>query len=248
MAKEVAKATTTDLMAQVDFTADAGVGVDGADRDSFAIPFLRVLQNISPQVDEIEGARGGMLFNTVTLDLYTEATFLPCAFQRRYIRWADRGTDGSYKGEYTPDEVNAMIASGEASYVDGRLSIDGDRLADTRNHFGLLVSEDGAVQQVILSLSSTQVKKSKQLMSMLSAAKVKASDGRMVTPPTWMNRIKVSTIKESNDKGSWFGVKFSQDGFIDDPDLYQLGKAFHETIAAGEAKAAYGTTETGEQF
>ena len=49
------------------FAEDAGAGMEGATAESFAIPFLGVLQKGSPQVDEasgvaIEGAKAGMLF------------------------------------------------------------------------------------------------------------------------------------------------------------------------------------------
>ena len=91
---------------------------------------------------------------------------------------------------------------------------------------------------MLLPLSSTQIKRSKQLMSMLSSAKVQGPKG-LVTPPTWMNKIKITTGLESNDQGSWYGVRLEADGFIQDKDLYEAGKAFHEAIAAGEAKANF---------
>ena len=53
------------------FAEDAGAGMEGATAESFAIPFLSVLQKGSPQVDEasgvaIEGAKAVMLFENVT--------------------------------------------------------------------------------------------------------------------------------------------------------------------------------------
>lgn len=240
----------------VDFGADSGAGMEGADRDSYAIPFLRVLQKGSPQCDEatpqfIEGAKAGMFYNSVTGRMYdgkVGVTFLPCAFQRRFLRWGPRGGDGAgFRGELLPEEVAAMRDSGKIAELDGRLYVvdaNGevnekkcDRIVDTRNHFGLLV--DGTdVMQVLLTLSSTQIKKSKQLMSMLSNAKVKTPNG-MVVPPTWASKILITTLPESNDQGSWHGVKFEQAGFIGDKDLYEAGRAFHEAISAGEVKANF---------
>src|SRR4051812_47524770 len=57
------------------YEADANAGLEGAKATDFAIPFIVVLQKGSPQVDEqsgqaIEGARQGMLYNTVTGRLY----------------------------------------------------------------------------------------------------------------------------------------------------------------------------------
>lgn len=238
-----------------DIGDDIGGGMEGADKDSFAIPFLRVLQKISPQCDEadaayVEGAKGGMLYNSVTNRLYDGkegVIFLPCAFQRRFLQWAPRGTDGGFRGELLPEQVARMRDEGLIVELDGRLYIadekgeasekKSDRVVDTRSHFGLVVDGDN-VTQVLLTLSSTQIKKSKQLMSILSAAKVKTAAG-LVTPPTWMNQVRITTVLESNDQGSWYGVKFEPEGFVSSKDVYDAGKAFHEAISAGEAKANF---------
>jgi len=256
--KEVAT-QNAGLPAGLDFGNDLGAGMEGVDKDSFAIPFLRPLQKISPEVDEadakfIEGAKGGQLFNSVTQRLYDGkegVLFAPAAYQRRFLRWAPRGSEGGFKGEYTPDEVALMRERGEVVQVDGEglfvADEDGnanpkksDRLADTRSHFGLIIDpETGETQQVLLALTSTQIKKSKQLMSMLNNVKVKGSDGSLVTPPTWVNQFKLTTVLESNDQGSWYGVKFEPAGFIPSQDVYEAGRAFHEAISAGEAKANF---------
>lgn len=71
----------------IDYAADAGAGLEGTDRDSFAIPFLTVLQPTSPQLETIEGAKAGGLINTVTNTLYADGvTIIPCSFQRRWVR------------------------------------------------------------------------------------------------------------------------------------------------------------------
>ena len=77
-----------------------------------------------------------------------------------------------------------------------------------------------------LSLSSTQIKKSKQLIALLSNLVV---GGR--TPPTWLSRVHLTTVPESNDAGSWYGLKVELDGFVTDSELYAYGKAFHEAVA-----------------
>lgn len=260
--KDVTKATESQLPAGIDFAGDVGGGMEGTDKDSFAIPFLRILQKGSPQVDEadaefMEGAKPGMLLNSVNQKLYDGkegVTFIPCAYQRRFLRWAPRG-DGGYKGEYLPEEVAAMRDKGEAIVLEGEglfvADEDGsanpkksDRLVDTRSHFGILYDDEtGEAHQVLMPLSSTQIKKSKMIMSMLSSVKVKGPNG-MVTPPTWVNKIKLSTVLESNDQGSWFGVKPEPIGFIETKDLYDIGKAFHDAIAAGEAKANFAEADT----
>lgn len=239
-------AVPSDLAALME--QDAGNGMEGTDRESFAIPFLRVLQSNSPQVEEgnaqyIDGARPGMFFNTVTQEVYDGkegVTFLPCAYQRRFIQWGPRGSEsGGFKAEFIPEEVAARRANGELTDLDGKLYVGkpdpkkSDTLADTRNHFGILVTEEGPVQ-VLLSLSSTQIKKSKQLMGMLSAVRVNGQ-----VPPTWMSKIRLTTAIEKNDKGSWYGIRIDQDGLVDDVELYEAGKAFYGIIAEGAARVNY---------
>ena len=260
MSKTELSKTEEKALAALDFEQDAGGGLEGADRDSFAIPFLRVLQKGSPQVEEgqpeyLPDAKPGMLMNSVNGDLFDGKegiTILPCAYERRFVIWAPRG-DGGYQGDMTPSEVNAAVEEGRIVQHEGRLYIPLDdgtinekkcsRVQDTRSHFVLIRTEDGGSSQVVFPLASTQIKKSKQLMSILSAVRVKTAKG-MKQPPSWMNKIRVTTVLESNDEGSWYGVRFEREGLETDPEAYAEGKAFHDAVTSGEAKAKYAEQDT----
>ena len=251
--KSVAKKAATGV-GNLNFQDDVGAGMEGADKDSYAIPFLRVLQSTSPQVNEargeyIEGAKPGMLLNTATRKIYDGKEgliILPCAFQRRFIRWAPRGDSNGFKGEFLPEEISQLEADEMAVRHEGRLyALDEkgetphekttDTLSDTRSHFCIVCDEDGH-SQALLALTSTQIKKSKQLMSLLSAAKVDGGNGK-VTPPTWMNQVRITTVHESNDEGDWYGVMFTPEGFITEQDIYDAGKQFYDAVSDGKAKA-----------
>lgn len=242
---------------------DVGSGLEGTDKDSFAIPFLRILQKLSPACDEakaefMEGAKAGMLMNSVSNMLYDGkqgVTFLPCYYQRRFIQWGPRGSDRGYSGEFLPEDVKAMQQEGKVIELEGKLLVadekggvsekKSDVMTDTRSHFGIVIDEKGGVSQALFTLSSTQIKKSKQLMTLLDNAQLKTADG-YVKPPTWVNKIRLTTVLESNDQGSWHGIKIEAEGFIEDANLYAAGKAFHAAIAAGEAKANFAEVK-GEQ-
>jgi len=233
----------------IDFGADVGRGQEGTDRDSFAIPFLRVLQKGSPQCDETTSgfmpeARQGMLYNSVTQELYDGKTgliFLPCVYQRRFLRWGPRGGEGQgFKGEIMPEAAAMMRETKVVVEVDGRLyfPMEGgevnakkcDRLVDTRNHFGLIYDpDDGLYERVLLSLVSTQIKKSKQMMSIVSAVKVNGK-----TPPTWYNKIRITSVPESNDQGSWFGYRFANEGGITSQEVYGAAREFYAAVIAGD--------------
>src|SRR5579864_7705555 len=112
-------AVAADFMDAEDF-AGVGAGFEGADKDSFAIPFIQILQKMSPMVDEddpkhLDGAKAGMLYNTVTQKLTDGKTgllIIPCYYKRTYIRWGGREGEGGFKGEITPKEFDKLVASG----------------------------------------------------------------------------------------------------------------------------------------
>lgn len=257
--QKVDEKSTELALPAIDFAADSGGGMEGAGQESFAIPFLQVLQKGSPQVDEasgvaIEGAKSGMLYDTVTGKLFdgkaAGVLFVPCAYKRVFIHWGPReGAGGGFKGELTGDAIAQMRAAGKIVEFEGRLYAplpDGsvnekkcDRFSDTRNHYGMLVDEEtGAYTPVLLSLTSTQIKKSKMLMSLLAGVKLKGAAGYF-TPPTYANQIRVTTVPESNDKGTWHGVRFELQGQVRAADLYEAAKAFNATVAKGAVAANY---------
>lgn len=237
-------------------------GFEGADKDSFAIPFLQLLQKMSPLVDEdnakyIQGAKAGMLFNTVTQKLYDGKAgliIIPCAYKRSYIQWAGREAEGGFKGEFTPEQIASMQGSGAIVALDGKLykpNEDGsvnekknDRYEDTRSHFVLVIDPTtGEYGQAIISLSSTQIKASKMLMTALQQKKVDTPQGKK-TPPTFANMVKLTTIGMSNDKGAWSGLSFTLDGLVKDVNIYNEAKAFYKAVVDGSVNVDYTKAES----
>jgi hypothetical protein len=232
--------------------------MEGATAESFAIPFLMVLQKGSPQVDPdhpkggyVEGAKAGMLFNNISgtlIDGKTGTRIVPCAYRRVFIRWGSEASGEGFKGELTPEEVAAARADGTVKELENRLYIaleDGtvnekkcDRISDTRNHYVLLLDEEGSATEALLSLSSTQIKKSKMLMSALANVKLKTADGAAFTPATFANIVHVTTVPESNEKGTWYGLRFAIDGTVSN-DVYRAAKVFHSKVVSGAVIAKY---------
>ena len=245
--------------AGIDFAADAGAGLEGADKESFAIPFLLVLQPGSPQVLDatIEGARAGAMMNSVTQTLYPNELFIvPCAFQRRWIRWGARDAGGGFKGELTSAEVAQLREKGVVKELEGRLYFpapDGsvnpktcDHLSDTRSHFVLMMGAptDDIATPAIFALTSTGIKVSKNLLSRIEAIKQRhPSTGVPFTPPSFSHVYRVSTIKKTNDKGTWFLPEIALVGPVSNPGIYAQARAFHKQVTEGKVSAAYDTAQ-----
>jgi hypothetical protein len=260
-ATEVVK-TEEDIVGFMDEADLGGAGFEGTDEQSFAIPFIQVLQKMSPMVDDdnpkhMEGARAGMLYNTVTQRLYdgkVGLSFVPCAYKRCFIQWGGRDADAGFKGEWTTEEVERMKKDNELVEFEGKLykpSADGgqinpkknDLFADTRSHYILLVDENGDTSQAILSLSSSQTKASKMLMTALQQRRMEIN-GVKRTPPTYATMVKLTTIGMANEKGTWSGVRFDlEEGYIKNKAVFEEAKAFWKAIVAGDVKVDYSKSE-----
>lgn len=254
-----------DFMNDMDF--GAGAGFEGADADSFAIPFLTVLQKMSPQVDEdhakyIDGAKAGMLYNTVTGKVYDGkigVVIIPAAFKRSFILWGGREGDGGFKGEFTVDQFEALKADpanriveheGRAYVSDEKGQFDSkksDYYADTRCHFVVVIDpETGEYGNAMISLSSSQIKSSKMLMTSLQQKKVKTARG-MLTPPTYANMVRLTTVGQSNDKGSWSVMQFAIEGMVTDVNLFNEAREFYNAVSKGEVVVDHSKNEPSTQ-
>jgi hypothetical protein len=259
--KDVALATQGGAVAEFMDMSDFGghSGFEGADAESYAIPFLQILQKMSPLVDEdsakyVQGAKAGMIYNTVTGRLYDGKAgilIIPCAYRRSFIRWGGREAENKgFKGVLTVEQFRAIVQDPtKVKEVDRRYFVpneDGsvnekknDYYADTREHFVIVIDpETGEFGNAILSLASSQIKASKKLMTSLSQKKVQTPQG-MKTPPTFANLVRLSTIAQSNDQGTWSGAGFELEGLVSDKGMYESAKAFYSTIIAGEANVDY---------
>ncbi len=225
----------------MDFESDAGMGFENADSDAYSIPYLIVLQSNSPQVDEddgrfIEGAKAGLILNTVTNELFEELSLVPVEYSRRMVEWVPRDAGGGFRGSFDPSDPKICdIERNE----DGKFMLEnGNFLNDTRYHFVLVDKGESQTEPAVIALTSTQIKKSRNWMYAMNNIKFKNKEGKIFTPPSFSHRYKVTSIPESNDKGNWKGWKFTMDGVLgkDDTYLYQSAKLFLEEIKKGAAE------------
>lgn len=247
--KEVAeKKQTTDLVSSGmmdSFEDQADAGYEEADQDSYAIPFIKLLQKMSPEVDEaageyVEGAKAGMFYNSSNGDLADGKTgilILPLHFVRRFHHWAPREEGGGYLGRYSPAEAEGLKTTRDSR---GREAFeDGTYLMDTREHYVFWLSEDRKTWEgAVIALASTQIKKSKKWMTAMRNFKLQKKDGTYFTPPSFARVWRATAVPESNEQGSWFGWKFEPVGLLRDEDiaLFEAAKILREAIAQGEVK------------
>ena len=97
--KAIKKKENTSMALAGMFEEDSNTGLDNMGADDMALPFLRVLGQLSPEINKrdakyVEGAEAGMIFNTVTKVAYDGEkglNIIPCYYKREYVEWSDRG-------------------------------------------------------------------------------------------------------------------------------------------------------------
>jgi len=242
--KEEAGALATNL-----FEADANAGSQNITQEDLALPFLKVLGQLSPEVNKqnskfINGAEPGMIVNSVTKELHDGAKgidVIPVHYERQYVEWQDRGatSTGAPVAIHSASSDIVSTTTRDKSWKD-RLP-NGNYLENTANHFVILLGKSPST--ALISMKATQLKVSKQWNSMMLGLKLPGKNG-MFTPPTYSHIYNLKTVQMSNDKGTWFGWDVSQVGPVTDTGIYQIAKNFAEKNSKGLVKVKHGSEET----
>ena len=226
------------------FEADANEGAQNMSKDDLALPFLKILGQLSPEVNKrdgkyVEGAEPGKIINTVTNELYDSIDVIPCHYKRQYVEWQDRGTStGAPVAIHEADSDIVSQTTRDKSYKD-RLP-NGNYLDNTANHFVLLCGKNPGT--ALISMKSTQLKVSRKWNSMMMGIKMQGKNG-LFTPPTYSHIYKLSTVQMSNDKGTWFGWDVAKAKPVEDKSIYDMAKNFATSVGKGEIQAKHGSEE-----
>jgi hypothetical protein len=223
------------------FEQDALSGFESMGQDDFALPFLRLLTNTSPEVGEVDGAMPGMIYNTVTGDLYDGKKgieVIPVAYVRQYIEWAPRGSGSGAPVAMYP-ATSDVLSRTHREPGDNKDYLDnGNYIENTANHYVMVVNSEGTPEPALITMKSTQLKKSRKWNSMMQSVKVAGKNG-LFTPPMYSQMYRLSTVPESNDKGKWFGWEVERIGPVEDAGIYQAAKDFANSVNAGEVKVKH---------
>jgi hypothetical protein len=172
----------------------------------------------------------GMLFNTVTNQLYTEPVlFVPVYFRMEWIVWKHRDAGGGFIGAYaTQDEAVAAVGehplAGQVTEKDEPVL----EIQDTAQHFGLLVDPNSPLDairttEIVISMSRSQLKPSRQLNS-----QIRISGG-----DRWERYYRLSAVQVDGGRGEYYNWKVEQLGFVPE-DVYKRAEHLYESVKSGE--------------
>lgn len=227
MARAVAKKEETNVVAYTDdrpdFVTDSVRGSENVTTADMTIPRLDVFQSTSPQIDDsdakhIEGAMPGRFWNTATSVVYgKEVLFVPVFFRKEWVIWRDLQKGGGFRG--------AFQSEAEAQHAKQMLDdADDCDIVDTAQHFGMLVTEDGNVEDIVVSCSKTKHKPSRKLNTL---AKMSGGD-------RFASIYRLVVVGAENAAGQkYFNFDVARLGWVSEA-MYERGEKLYEAVKTGD--------------
>jgi hypothetical protein len=243
----------TDLVAaDDDFFSEGGGGLSDFSQSDFLIPYVRILQALSKELQKghakyLQGAEQGAFVNSATRQLISgEKGFyaVPVAFSHRYMAWRPNNAGPAYDMGDDPTKFNAAQPDDNGKRHDD----DGNELTDSLQYFILLVDpETNEWQASVLNFSGVQSRKGKgwattinNRMERFPAGHARA--GQLFRPSMWFYSYKITTVPESNDKGSWYGFSIKEGPKVKDlpngREIFVAASELRKRVEANEVKAA----------
>ena len=241
---------------EIDFAEDRGNDFTAKD---LSIPFVNVLQDKSPQVNKrekgtyVDGAEPGMFYNTATNRLWSGDQgflFVPAHYERRVTEWRPRNAGGGLVKDYGQDE--SILAHTSKNEKKKDVLPNGNEIVVSAMYYGFIV-EDGSCTPAVISLKSTQLKKSRKWNNVIDALRVAdpKNPSARFNPAMFYSVFRLTSAYETNGEGNWYGVNVTRHGNTMDlpngADIYLQARDLRKSVKEGAVRAAVDNPEAAQE-
>ena len=226
------------------FGNDTAKGFENMTQEDLALPFLRILGQLSPQVTEgdakyVSNAKPGMIYNTVTSELYDGKKgikVIPCYYKKDFPEWSDRG-DGPGAPVAVHLSNSPVIQTGKRDGSKIRLP-NGNYLEETASYYVLAETKTGGYTPALITMKSTQLNVSKKWNSMMKTIQIPDGKGGFAIPPMHGVVYNLASTLQKNDKGSWYCLVVNMERIMGaaDKSLYLMSKDFNSNVSKGNVQ------------
>ena len=236
-----AKADKLPAMNMENLEKFAGTGLDTITTDDIATPRLKVLAQMSPELEEIDGAKAGMICNSVSKKIYSGQdgiSVVVCGYDKVWLEWQDRGKGASAPVNiFSPVDKPTNAVRGD----DGKFRLEsGNYLEECANFYCLLLNGGVAPEPAIISMKATQLKAARSWAYSLKNEFIQnPKTKKLFLAPSWYRIYTLTTTKQSNDKGSWYGWVVNKGDFLNSEDTFDMAANFNESVRKGIVKPKY---------
>ena len=205
-----------------------GRGSENVGSKDIQLPRIDLIQALSDQIKKkhdsyIEGAEQGMLFNTLTMELYDEGvSVVPVFFEKQYNAWIDRDSGGGMLGSFDTmvEAENAVAASDKPAEA-----------VETPTHIVYILDADGnPVSEATIPMSRSKNKVSRSWNSLI----------RLNGGDRFSRSYRITAVEDESAKGEYWNFKVTNEGWAGE-EVYLAAEKLYESIVSGETtvKANY---------
>ncbi len=187
---------------------------------TMAIPLIRVLQTLSPQLNKkkpefVAGAQEGMFFNTVTKEVYGPIlNVVVLKFERIFIEWLpERGGLVNY---HSPEHAEQIA---EDKTVFGAWKTESGNILQENYVYFVLLDDRMDEGVAILSLASTGIKIAREWNRLMTTHIMENGKRALPFYLVWT----LETEYRENDKGNWYTFKVQTKNYITKQQYEKIG-------------------------
>lgn len=235
----------------------AGAGFENQTSDDYSIPFIQILQALSPQLQENDELKQGMIINTVTGEVFPGKdgiAFVPATTQHLVCEFKPRDAGGGFVGIHEVNSDVFKLAKDASAEFGKYLTPEGNELVETFYVYGIAIDNDGNSCEAVLGFSSAKIKKYKGWMTKAKTIQIQLQDGRRIPAPLFAHRYRLTTVVEKAPKGSFYNweIKFDGDNaqaarLLPSDPMFQSAVNIKTLIEAGKARAAHESQAPGSE-
>jgi len=206
---------------------------EGIASEDVGIPFISILQDLSPQVKKgpgkVDGAESGDIYESVNQHIWkTGLAVVPCAFQKRWIEWIPRDSGGGFVRSHADE---AILSQTQADPKGRTFLPNGNEIVPTAIHFILAIPNNGLDSfKAIISMARTQRKKSKNWLGKMMSNKLTGPTGRVYTPRMCRYTYILTSVIETKDNNTYYNWNISKAKLLEDESIYQEALNFANTF------------------
>ena len=205
--------------AKVDWTEDAGLGLEDAAQDEFKLPLIKILysSNIPDGIEKTvtdTDVVEGCVFNQTSENAYDgkQGFFaVPCMYKRSFNEWQEMD-----EGNNRPVAVHKEKPLGLTKNGNKDVLPNGNYVEDTGNWFILILDKDrNVIDQGMVTMKSTQKKKSNEWLQKIKSNTLLV-DGKPLNPPMYKCIYRMNVTRQESNKYKYFGWLIKFEDYLDD--------------------------------
>jgi hypothetical protein len=210
--KKTEEPATGTAVTAYDYGAAAGDGMGDVQNVRPEVPFINLLQSLSPEVQDgdekqVQGARPGQFLNSLTRELSTALDCVLASVKLVYNEWSPRSAGGGFVCTHDPE--SAIVAEAKAAAKKTKKpwelkAENGNDIVETYVAFLVLTINGEPISPAIMTFTKTKIRRLQQAMARMASFRG-AKD-----VPIYAHGLSLRATREKNKAGqTYFNVELA---------------------------------------